>query len=252
MSSTKYKRYLKIDVGAGLTVPDWSVVTSKTVRNALGEIFENCNWNHRWAGLGEDAYRTRCAILKSYAKSGHAPSIDDLALNLGFTSEQVKTLIGQLAARDMVITSEDCTTVTGAYPFVSRDSEHRVHLPDTSVNAMCAIDALGTGVMLNTDVSITSACRHCSTLINIQIGKKGQNLTDFTPKHAVVWAGIEYADSCAANSLCTNMAFFCSDPHLNAWQVGQSPKPTGYRLSMHEGLQLGKAIFRPLMSAIPS
>ena len=141
----------------GVTMPDWSVVTSGTVSDALEADFETCNWKERWAGLDEAEDRTRRAILETYPRIGHAPSIDELALTTGFAPDQVRDLVARLAVRDMVVLDPDDTTLIGSYPFIDRDTEHRVRLGETDLNAMCAIDALGAGAMLGADTTIASA-----------------------------------------------------------------------------------------------
>lgn len=239
---------LEIAIRPGVITPDWSVVTSGTVREALGAIFETCDWEERWAGLDDAQDRTRRAILEAYARTGHAPSINELALSTGFAPEQVRDLVAKLKARDMVVLDRDGATLTGAYPFIDQGTEHRMKLGETVLHAMCAIDALGTGAMLGTDVVIESVCRFCGTPIRIETRDKGAALEGYSPTSAVVWSGIQYSDSCAADSLCTVMAFFCTDEHLQSWRDAQDRESKGFRLSMDEGLQVGKAIFMPLLA----
>ena len=242
---------LKIAIRPEVAIPDWSDVTSETACTALEALFKTCNWSERWAGLDAIEDATRSMILKIYARTGHAPSFHDLAQILKMTPDQIEGLISRLAARDMLVLDSGNTAIIGAYPFVERDTEHRVHLTDCALNAMCAIDALGTGAMLNIDVTINSSCRYCGTVIDVQTCDNGTSLGEFTPEQAVVWAGIQYDNNCAAHSLCTVMAFFCSDAHLSAWRTSQNLEPSGYRLSMEEGLQVGKAIFSPLLRDVP-
>jgi len=240
---------LETGIRPGVTTPNWSIITSETVRKALGAVFGICNWEERWTGLDAAEDRTRRAILEAYPRTGHAPSIDELSLSTGFAPDQVRDQIAKLAARDMVILDRDGTTLNGAYPFTDRPTEHRVHLGETVVNAMCAIDALGTGAMFGIDVVVASACRSCGAPIRIETRGKGAALADHAPRSAIVWAGIEYADQCAADSLCSIMAFFCSDGHLESWRDGQNPRTDGFRLSLDEGLQMGRAIFMSLLVA---
>ena len=240
---------LEIAIRPGVTIPDWSVVTSETVREALGAIFGTCDWEERWAGLDGAEDRTRRAILETYPRIGHAPSIDELALTTGFAPDQVRGLVAKLAARDMVILDREDATLTGAYPFTDRPTEHRVHLGGAVLNAMCAIDALGAGAMLGIDAVVESACRSCGALIRAQTREKGAALADCAPRDAVVWTGIQYANSCAADSLCTVMAFFCSSAHLDSWRASQDSESRGFHLSMDQGLQMGKAIFMPVLAA---
>ena len=243
-----YAERIKIAIRPGVTTPDWSVVTSGTVREALGAIFETCDWEERWAGLDEAQDRTRRAILEAYPRTGRAPSTNELALSTGFAPDQVRDLIAKLRARDMVVLDRDGTNLTGAYPFTDRGTEHRMQLGETVLYAMCAIDALGAGAMLGTDVAIESACRFCGAPIRIETRNDGTALEAYSPTSAVVWSGIQYSNICAADSLCTVMAFFCSDEHLESWRDAGDPKPKGFRLSMNEGLQMGKAIFMPLLA----
>ncbi len=240
---------LEITIRPGVTIPDWSVVTSGTVREALGAVFETCDWEQRWAGLDEAEDRTRRAILEAYPRTGHAPSIDELALTTGFTPDQVRGLVAKLAARDMVVLDRDGTTLAGAYPFSDRATEHRMKVGETALHAMCAIDALGTGAMLGADVAIESACRSCGTPIRIETRDKGAALEAFSPTGAVVWKGFQYSNGCAADSLCTVVAFFCTDGHLQSWRAAQDREAKGFRLSMDEGLQMGRAMFMPLLAA---
>ena len=240
---------LEIAIRPGVITPDWSVVTSETVREALEAIFRTCDWEERWAGLDDAEDRTRRAILEAYPRTGHAPSINELSLSMGFAPDQVRDLIAKLKARDMVVLDENGTTLAGAYPFIDRTTEHRVKVGETVLHAMCAIDALGTGAMMAKDVVIESTCRSCGSPIHVVTRDKGAALEAYSPTSAVVWTGIQYADRCAADSLCTVMAFFCSNAHLNSWRASQGSESRGFRLSMDEGLQMGKAIFMPLLAA---
>ena len=148
----------------------------------------------------------------------------------------------------MVVLDRDGTNLTGAYPFTDRATEHRIQLGQTVLHAMCAIDALGAGAMLGTDLVIESACRFCGAAICIETRNDGAALETCSPTGAIVWSGIQYSNGCAADSLCTVMAFLCSDEHLESWRDARDAKPKGYRLSIDEGLQMGKAIFMPLLA----
>ena len=240
---------IAIAIRPGVTTPDWSVVTSETVREALGAIFEIFEWEERWAGLDDAQDRVRRAILEAYPRTGRSPSTDELAQSTGFAPDRVRDLIARLEARDMVVLDSGGGTLIGAYPFIDGGTEHRMRLGERVLHAMCAIDALGAGAMLGADVAIESACRSCGAPIGIETRDGGAALEAYSPTSAVVWSGIQYSNSRAADSSCTVMAFFCSDGHLESWRDAQDPKPRGFRLSIGEGLQVGKAIFMPLLAA---
>jgi mercuric reductase len=237
-----------IVVRPGVTLPDWSVVVSETARKALTAVFEICDWETRWAGFDDAQDRMRRAILDAYRQAGRAPSTAELARATGLAPDRVRDLLAKLAARDMVVLDQDDATLTGAYPFTDGNTEHRLRLGDIVLHAMCAVDALGAGAMLGTDVAIESSCRSCGAPIHIETRDNGQALAPPAPAGAVVWSGIQYANGRAADSLCRAVAFFCTDRHLEAWRDAQDPAPNGFRLSLDEGLQIGKAVFMPLMA----
>lgn len=82
-----------------------------------------------------------------------------------------------------------------------------------------------------------------------EIQARGTALASYSPQRTVVWTGLRYADNCAASSLCTVMAFFCSDEHLEEWRIANHPDIQGHRLSMEEAHELGMAIFGPMLRA---
>jgi hypothetical protein len=55
-----------------------------------------------------------------------------------------------------------------------------------------------------------------------------------------VWVGLRDSCGCAAETLCTELLFFCSDAHLARWRSGRGD---GHRLSFEEAFQAGKALF---------
>ena len=89
-------------------------------------------------------------------------------------------------------------------------------------------------------------------LPDLRQGCLGAALKACTPEGAVVWSGIAYDEGCAATSLCTVMAFFCSDAHLDAWRESNRSGLPGTRLSLEEARQVGTALFGPMLAPAPS
>lgn len=112
---------------------------------------------------------------------------------------------------------------------------------------MCAVDALGVGYMCDTDVTIESSCRATGLPIRITTKNQGAQLESLEPGSAVVWSGIRPTHGTSADTLCTVLAFFSSVDALDKWRAEEHPNQRGYALSMQEGLQVGKAIFGPLL-----
>ena len=77
---------------------------------------------------------------------------------------------------------DDNGKVTGSYPITSNPTGHRVRVGNQTINAMCAIDALGIGAMYDQDVRIQLSCRNCSTEIQIDTADKGLLLKTTAPQ----------------------------------------------------------------------
>ena len=134
---------LEISLAPGVMFPNWSAVSSETVRETLDAIFEALGVEKCWTGMGDTEDRVRRAILNHYGKTGHAPSLARLAEITGLDADDIGGLVKKLKGRDLLVLDESGAAITGAYPFTERHTGHRVRLGDVPLNAMCAIDALG-------------------------------------------------------------------------------------------------------------
>jgi alkylmercury lyase len=64
----------------------------------------------------------------------------------------------------------------------------------------------------------------------------------------VVWYDFAYGQT-AAMSCCPSIGFFCGDGHLQQWMAAQTAARAGYRLTIDEALEVGRAIFGPVFAA---
>jgi len=232
----------------GITVPDWSAVTSPQAREALHRLLQSEHLLHRWSGYADKADRVRSAVLQLYAENGRAPGVEAVAERSGFSAAAVRALLDELGSRDLVVL--DGRRIIGAYPFTDADTGHRVTWDGHAANAMCAVDALGVGAMLGRETAITSHCRHCEAPIRIATRDDGRRPALAEPEAAVVWLSALYEGCCAATSLCRETAFFCSDAHLAAWRNQSRSDGPGWRLTIDEALQVGRAIFGPSLAGL--
>jgi len=239
---------LEIEIAPGIVFPNWSVVTSAKTADALGAFFEAFGAEARWAGIAPEEDLVRRLILTQYVATGHAPTPARLSELTGLSRDAVGRLLKNLNVRDLVVLGERGETITGAYPFSENDTGHLVHLGGGALNAMCAIDALGAGAMYGEDSVVDSSCLNCGRLVAGRDRGWRRGDQAVSPENAVVWSGIRETGGCSAGTMCKVMAFFCSDDCLNSWRAGREPAPKGFRLSMDEGLQMGKAIFMPLLA----
>lgn len=236
----------------GVLMPEWSFVTEPLAQAALAASMAAAGRAEKWSGLDAMEDRVWQAILREFARSGRAPDAARLAAVTGVDERAVASILGSLRRRDLVaLDKEDATRVTAAYPFCAWESGHRLRLGETgtTVGSLCAIDALGAGAMLGSDATIESSCRGCGAPIRITTRDGGRALRSVSPTATVVWSGIRYAGGCSATSGCTVKVFFCSDEHLAAWRERADPDGTGFRLSVEAALQVGKALFVPMLAA---
>jgi mercuric reductase len=238
----------------GVSCPDWSAVTSPIVKDALLTMFEPEHILSRWSGYAPEEDRVRTTVLRLYAEQGRAPTLDSLAAAAQLAISDLRLQLARLKQRDLIVLSADGERILGAYPFTDRVTGHRITLDGRSVNAMCAVDALGVGAMLQRDIQIDSRCLHSGSAIRITTRDDGRLLADVQPRTTVVWLGLRYEGGAAAFSLCTVTAFFRTDDDLDAWRKDpQHAEQRGVRLTPNEALEAGRAIFQPsLMAADPS
>ncbi|TGQ35647.1 bifunctional organomercurial lyase/mercury(II) reductase MerBA [Mesorhizobium sp. M00.F.Ca.ET.216.01.1.1] len=235
-------------VRPGVTFPDRSAVSSHAVKDALLAMVGSDHVLNRWSGHEVATDRVRVALLQVYAERGRAPAIDALAGRAGISKTATQSALEELRRRDLVVLDGD--KIVGAYPFTDRDTGHRVTLDGRSVNAMCAVDALGIGAMIDRDIAIASRCRHCGNAIRITTRDRGRTVAEVEPATAVMWQSVRYDDGGAADPLCAATAFFCSDDHLSAWRSERSMDTPAFRLSIEEALEAGRAIFGPSLAGV--
>jgi mercuric reductase len=238
---------LAVELRPGVTFPDWSAVRSPRAGEVLAAHLAANDLVRRWGGFTAEEDRVRRAILEGYLQLGAAPSAPWLAARAGLLPDEAWQVVRRLAAQDVVVLNNGGERIIGAYPFTDRPTEHRVRLGERTLQAMCAVDALGIGGMCGTDVVIESCCRACGRQVRLATRDAGTALAMVEPATTVIWSGLQYAGGCAATSLCTVIAFFCSDAHLEAWRAEQRSETRGLRLTLEEVLEVDKALFGPTL-----
>lgn len=237
------------EIRPGVSFPDWSVIRSAEARRALIAILGAFRADECWRSISMDEDAVRSIIIRHFARVGFAPSLDDLQAATGLPDHVLKDVLRKLRDRDLVVTMDE--RVVGAYPLTGKKTEHAVRIAGRTVHAMCADNALGVGAMLDDDIEVFSSCRQRGTPINVATRDAGMTLAASTPAEALVWSGVRTGTGCVADTLCTVIAFFCCDAHLDAWRRENGHSSEGYRLSLDEAHQVGRAIFAPTVRASP-
>jgi hypothetical protein len=234
----------RVELRPSVFRPDWSLVTTEPARAALRGRDEarRClpeAWLEALGALEDLVWRTS---IKLFAQLGRAPTISELSAATAQAETSLKSVLAELQCRDLLAATD--STLEYVYPFTARETDHRVRLPGRTLNALCAVDALGVGAMLETDVTIESKCARCGSAIRLTTAKAGRTLEVASPTALVVWYEFSTYCSTAASSCCPEIAFFCSDEHLRASRSGRR----GSRLTAHEALEVGRAIFAPVLA----
>src|SRR5260370_10863867 len=102
-------------VRPGVTFPDWSVVTSPTVQDALLAMVGSDHVLNRWSGYDPATDRVRVALLQLYAEDGRAPTPGALSERTGLSETAIWPLLEELRRRDLVVLDNE--RIVGAYPF---------------------------------------------------------------------------------------------------------------------------------------
>lgn len=238
---------LSAELRAGAHRPDWSKVTLPKAR----EVFQRRLAAHpsgvcAWAALDGAEDKALTAILRYFVDHGRSPSIEDVAGTSGQPLDTVRRALETLRKRDLVVLNESGASILAAYPFAAYRTGHRVTLHGQTADSLCAIDALGTGAMCRTETTITSACAHCGKPIHIATSSSGTALAAVEPSTTIVWYTLAF-EGCVAQSRCPSTVFFCDDDHLAAWRARKGTHVLGDRLVMEEALEIGIALFEPLL-----
>lgn len=241
---------MRTEIRPGVERPDWSVVTSAAAREALlardrsrpGPV---AKWSTELRAPQDLAWRT---VLQLFVTLGRPPRLSEIAATCRVSDDTARTLVSALQEHDLVGLDEASGSISYAYPFTARTTEHSVAIHRHQLHALCAIDALGVGAMYGTDVTIVSSCRQCGTPITIATNRKGTELGAIRPAAPVVWYDLGY-ERCAAMSCCPSIAFFCHEQHCDEWLGTLKAKPAGHGLTLSEAFEVGRALFGPILRA---
>lgn len=240
---------LAVEIRPGVFRPDWSVVTTSAARQALsGRVAGRSGLLEHWSQpLDADADLVWQTLLRLFVRNGRPPRVVEIAAEGKLPWDSVTGILHELERRDLIGLKPGTDVIRFAYPWTTSPSGHRVALGGHALWALCAIDALAAARMYRTDASIDSTCTFCASKIYVATALHGRALRTMSPPEAVVWYDFSLA-GCAAASCCPLIVFFCSDEHLQAWLNAQSRRPEGVQLSMAEALEVGGAIFGPVLA----
>jgi hypothetical protein len=160
--------------------------------------------------------RVRLAIYHGFARTGHAPSVPDLAHLTGLAPGQVRQELRALhASHDVVLDPQDNDHVVMAHPFASVPLGFSVMGSQTLWWGGCAWDSFAMPHLLRNerDVLVATRCPACDTphawVVGREAPPKGDQVAHFlTPMHRV-WDNVVRT--------CANQRLFCSPDCVDTW-----------------------------------
>lgn len=109
-------------------------------------------------------------LLRHFADTGAAPTADVVRAWAGELDLDPTEALEQLTKADLIEADPSSARVVGVYPFVDGSRGHRVHIADgPTVQAYCAVDALGVPPMLGRSATITSRDPHTGDEVRVTL-----------------------------------------------------------------------------------
>ena len=211
---------------------------------ALAEIPPSKLGPARRARLTDSERELYFWILRHFRTNGRSSDAE-----LGETAERLRLDSGQaletLAREDLVHRDAD-GEVTVAYPFSGRPTAHRVRFPDgQEVDAMCAIDALGIAPMFGEPIEIDSRDPMSGDAIRVRVPPDGA--AEWSPRSAVVVAGVLERESDSCCGCCPVLNFFATRANAERW-LAEHPQVRGNVISIPDAAAAGRAVFGEVLT----
>lgn len=180
-------------------------------------------------------------ILRKFAATGKAPSLQDIGEEMGLASmESISRTLEKLERADILARKEG--NIVSAYPFSAQETRHKVVFADgRRVYALCATDALGIHFMLNEPIIILSRCPWCERETEVTV--KNGTIYSCKPEGMLEFVSEQERCGCTAETCCPYINFFCSGEHQARWRENNSELANGETYTLDEALWHGRMIF---------
>jgi len=180
-------------------------------------------------------------ILYSYIDLGRSLNKGEIARRVDDVDEAIKTL----QQNDMVVFDSSGEPI-GAYPFTMEKREHKITVNGHLVYSMCALDSLAISSMYKLELEINSVCHISGEPVVIkQKGSEIINATDVEDVYFGINWNAASANSCCADSLCTEMIFLKGESVANNWFNENAEHREIFTLA--EAVEFAAGFFNPLL-----
>jgi len=220
---------------------NFSHETKEKIQAGVIRLNEILPLKARQKNLSSELAQLHRDILTAYIEMGRSLNRSEISQHVTDVDIAVKIL----QENDLVVFDEKGEPI-GAYPFTMETREHQVRVNGHTIYSMCALDALSISPMFNINLEILSQCRLSAEAIKIH--QQGYSLLN-EQELAEVYFAIDWnaasANTCCANSLCTEMIFLKGDELAGNWRLEAPEHRDIYTLA--EAIHFGAGFFMPLM-----
>jgi hypothetical protein len=197
----------------------------------------------RTARLSREERQLYHWILECFAKAA-PPTRAQLAEQARALDLEPSAALAALAGEDLVHADDDGTILV-AYPFSARPRGHRVTIEGRrTVEAMCAIDALGIAAMLNQAIEVRSHDPISGSEIRVRLHPDGD--AEWEPETAVVLAGSSRCDGASYSGCCDVLNFFETTETARQY-LRDHDHVDGMTIAIPEAIETGRAIFGEIL-----
>ena len=117
--------------------------------------------------------RVKVAIYDHFARTGQAPSMEQVESASGARVAQIRAALHSLRDQRLLFLEEDGSTIRMAPPFSAVPTQHRVEVNGVAYFANCAWDALGIPAALHMPARVRSLCGQTGVPLDLAVGLNG-------------------------------------------------------------------------------
>jgi hypothetical protein len=121
----------------------------------------------------------KLAVYRHFARTGTAPSPDDVAAVVGSGTASVREAYTRLCAQRVLVLEADGVSIRMAPPFSGVPTQHRIESAGVEYHANCAWDALGVVAALGRPGVVRSRCEQSGDPLRLEIGEDGPASSDW-------------------------------------------------------------------------
>ncbi len=214
---------------------------SKKIKKAIDRLNKILPLKVNQQSMSSEMQQLHRDILYSYVDLGRSLTKGEIAQRVDDVDEAVKVL----QQKDMVV-FDDSGEPVGAYPFTMEKREHKISVNGHLVHSMCALDSLAVSPMYDVELEINSICHVSGEAVMIrQKGHEVLNASNVEDVYFAINWNAASANSCCADSLCTEMIFLKGELIANQWL--DEDKEYRQIFTLSEAVEFAAGFFVPLL-----